>query len=348
VAGICPKRDINCRLIIAKNNKTMILILSYTTIYEQGTDPVLDWLIHYRVKFMRLSVYDIITKKIDYEVDVENKDIIINGISVRDNISVIWNRRLWGEHQKILDGFSGQLKQEVEEEITDFVKYLSYLLSDKKWLTPFDKRGVNKLEVINLAMECGLNCPRTIVVNNKRSLWDFFYSCDRRVITKPISDCREGYNHEGFTYVVFTTSMDEAKIQGLPERFFPTLFQEKVSIDFEIRVFFLGGQFSATAIINTASKSVDRKLDNQEKTTHFVPYQLPKTVEEAIIKLMNKLDLDIGSLDIIKTTTDQYYFLEVNPVGQYLSESEKCNFNIDQQIAHWLISHENAENLSVL
>jgi hypothetical protein len=325
----------------------MILILSYTTIYEQGTDPVLDWLIHYRVKFMRLSVYDIITKKIDYEVDVENKDIIINGISVRDNISVIWNRRLWGEHQDIFSGLTGQLKEEVETEVVDFIHYLSYLLADKKWLTPFNRRGVNKLEMLNLATQCGLNTPRTVVVNNKQSLWDFYYACDRRVITKPISDSREGYNHEGFTYVVFTTSMDEEKIQGLPDRFFPTLFQEKVSIDFEIRVFFLGGQFSATAIVNTAAKSVDRKLDNQEKTTHFVPYQLPKTVEDNIAALMKMLDLDIGSLDIIKTTSHQYYFLEVNPVGQYLSESEKCNFNIDQQIAHWLLSKE-TENLSVL
>jgi hypothetical protein len=326
----------------------MILILSYTSIYEQGTDPVLDWLIRYRVEFMRLSVSDIFTKKVDYQVDIENKDIIVNGISIRNNISVIWNRRFLGEHQQMFEGLPLQLKKEVEEEVTDFVKYLSFLLADKKWLTPFDKRGVNKLEVINLAMECGLNCPRSVVVNNKQSLWNFFYACDRRVITKPLSDCREGYNHEGFTYVVFTTSMDEEKIQGLPDRFFPTLFQEKISIDFEIRVFFLGGQFSATAIINTASKSVDRKLDNQESTTHFVPYQLPKTVEDSIGALMKKLDLDIGSLDMIKTTSNQYYFLEVNPVGQYLSESEKCNFNIDYQIANWLLEKENAENLPVL
>jgi hypothetical protein len=324
----------------------MILILSYTTIYEQGTDPVLDWLIHHRVKFMRLSVYDIITRKIDYQVDVENKDIIINGISVRNNISVIWNRRLWGEHRAIYSGLTGQLKEEVETEVVDFIYYLSYLLSDKKWLTPFNRREVNKLEMLNLAAQCGLNTPRTVVVNNKQSLWDFFYACDRRVITKPISDCREGYNHEGFTYVVFTTSIDEEKIQGLPDRFFPTLFQEKVTIDFEIRVFFLGGQFSATAIINTATKSVDRKLDNQESTTHFVPYQLPKAVEDNITALMKMLDLDIGSLDIIKTTSNQYYFLEVNPVGQYLSESEKCNFNIDYQIANWLLEKESAETLT--
>jgi hypothetical protein len=101
----------------------MILILSYTSIYEQGTDPVLDWLIRYRVEFMRLSVSDIFTKKVDYQVDIENKDIIVNGISIRNNISVIWNRRFLGEHQQMFEGLPLQLKKEVEEEVTDFVKY---------------------------------------------------------------------------------------------------------------------------------------------------------------------------------------------------------------------------------
>lgn len=324
----------------------MILILSYTNIYEQGTDPVIDWLLRYRVSFMRLSVSDIFAQKVDYQIDVARKDIIVNGISIRDKVSVIWNRRLWGEQGFVTEGLSGQLKNEVEIEVKDFVYYLSYLLSDKKWLTPFNGGGVNKLEMLNLADSCGLAIPRTQLVNNRQSLWNFFFECDRQIISKPISDTREGYNYGGYTYVVFTTSMDEDKIKNLPDRFFTTLFQEKVDIDFEIRVFFLGGKFFSTAIVNTATRSVDRKLDNMAKTTHFVPYQLPQKVEEAITLFMQKLNLDIGSLDIIKTKSNQYYFLEVNPVGQYLSESEKCNFNIPQQIANWLLSFENTVKLS--
>lgn len=50
---------------------------------------------------------------------------------------------------------------------------------------------------------------------------------------------------------------------------------------------------------------------------------------------MSRLDLNCGSFDFIKNK-DQYYFLEINPVGQFLGLSKICNYSLEKEIAEYL------------
>ncbi|MDO9254630.1 MAG: hypothetical protein Q7U54_03885 [Bacteroidales bacterium] len=58
---------------------------------------------------------------------------------------------------------------------------------------------------------------------------------------------------------------------------------------------------------------------------------------------MKKLKLNMGSIDIIKSIEGKYYFLEINPVGQYDFVSFHCNYNIHMEIAKYL-SDGNTKN----
>mgnify|MGYP003653909829 CR=1 FL=1 len=53
---------------------------------------------------------------------------------------------------------------------------------------------------------------------------------------------------------------------------------------------------------------------------------------------MVKMDLNCGSFDIIYTPSGEYYFLEVNPVGQFQWLSYNCNYFIEKLIAEGLIN----------
>lgn len=59
-----------------------------------------------------------------------------------------------------------------------------------------------------------------------------------------------------------------------------------------------------------------------------------------IRKLMNTLNLNTGSIDVLKGIDGKYYFLEVNPVGQYLSPSISCGYCVEKNIAEWLIKKD--------
>lgn len=317
----------------------MILILGYDA-YEQGTDPVITWLLHYGVPFVKVSLTDLLYHKVGYYVDVENRDVVLNGQSLKHTISTIWHRRFLGAAAGLTypaGPHTEQLTFEVRTEVRDLVDYLHVLLKEKTWLTAFDKLKVNKLELLDVARQCGLRVPQTRVINNRRDASQFYHQLGGQVVSKPIADVRSSYQQDDCTYVVLTNSLDAARLAALPEYFFPTLFQERVVIDFEIRVFYLAGRFFATAMLtNRTERSVDKKLDNATAHAHYVPYQLPAALEQQLDALMRTIGLNTGSFDLLKTPQGEYVFLEVNPVGQYLAESNRCNYGLEREIAQWL------------
>jgi D-alanine-D-alanine ligase-like ATP-grasp enzyme len=57
---------------------------------------------------------------------------------------------------------------------------------------------------------------------------------------------------------------------------------------------------------------------------------LPKIFEKKLHKLMQLLKINCGSIDILVTPNDEFYFLEVNPIGQFQWLSKNCNYFIEQ------------------
>ncbi len=56
---------------------------------------------------------------------------------------------------------------------------------------------------------------------------------------------------------------------------------------------------------------------------------------------MDNLGLDTGSIVLIKSKDDQWYFLEVNPVGQFGMVSYPCNYYLERKIAEYLVQKNN-------
>jgi glutathione synthase/RimK-type ligase-like ATP-grasp enzyme len=72
---------------------------------------------------------------------------------------------------------------------------------------------------------------------------------------------------------------------------------------------------------------------NGSHPNRMVPFTLPKNIRLKIDRLMKKLKLESGSIDMIVSPDNEYFFLEVNPVGQFNFISELCNYYIEKDIA---------------
>ena len=72
----------------------------------------------------------------------------------------------------------------------------------------------------------------------------------------------------------------------------------------------------------------------------IVNYTLPKEIEKKLLCLMSTVGLNTGSIDLIKDKKGRFYFIEVNPVGQYLAPSDRGNYYIEKTIAEWLIKED--------
>ena len=318
----------------------MILILT-TKSYEQCTEPVVDWLLHKEQPFVVLNFEDLLTKKIKYVVDIEKGDILIDGISIKEKIKVIWYRRFHIENKIFKVGSDrvlSQLHAEMESEIETFLAYLWHLFEDKLKVPEIPHYGENKIIFLDFAGRAGLDYPTSIITNNKKDLKTFFVASRAQIISKPIY-FSEYFIKDKETFSVYTTAYTESMIDLLPEYFPPTLFQTKVEALHEIRVFYLSGQcYSTAAVITDKNKKVDIKLNYKSEQIHWIPYKLPFSIEVKIKEFMNSINLSTGSLDILKTKTG-FVFIEVNPVGQFLAPSSYCNYYLEKEVADFL-AHE--------
>src|SRR3546814_8037420 len=62
--------------------------------YEQGTDPVVDWLAYYGAPFLRLSMGQLIYGKTGVVVDVDKESLLVNNVNIREEVNVVWFSRM--------------------------------------------------------------------------------------------------------------------------------------------------------------------------------------------------------------------------------------------------------------
>ncbi len=320
----------------------MILILTYQH-YEQGTDPVVDWLVHWKVDFLRLDMLGVLngTTSLDFS---EEGEVFVDGINLSEKISVVFYRRFFRPiplpNCSSISTSRSQLANDLYREAKDIWSEIFRRLKNCIWcpdMTATD-RADNKLLMNAIARKAGLKVPKTIICNTKKTLLAFLAQNPSGIICKPINFCGY-YFKEDFSYTAYTKMVDEEFLDNCPAVFFPTLFQGRIRRDYEIRTFYLDGSFYPTAIYaNDYDPALaDVKLIAGKKSTHNLPCTLPSKLCQQLDVFMKSINLVTGSVDILKDPEDNYYFIEVNPVGQYLAPSKDSNYLIEKKIALWLV-----------
>lgn len=319
------------------------MIVIYTEDNDITTNQVMDWISYiYIGEVKRINT--------DYFEMPENEDYFID-LSERINVQAIWYRRPGRRPfpvrkipenlllQKIDNrDLETRLLHSTNKELENINAYdLKSKYKSKKVLGTALKYEVNKFEALRIAKALGIEIPRSILTNSKSKLLSFFHECNGEIISKMhdimICDIKETYS----TYATYTEKIELDFINQLPDYFFIGHFQEKLEKVYEIRTFYLDGELYSMAMFSQQNSrtSVDFRKYNRESMNRRVPYQLPTDLEERICLLMKELDLNCGSLDIVKTK-DKYVFLEVNPVGQFGFVSGACNYNLQKKIAEYL------------
>ncbi|MCX6316192.1 MAG: grasp-with-spasm system ATP-grasp peptide maturase [Bacteroidetes bacterium] len=311
---------------------------------DVSTTDIMRWLRHFGMPALRLSEKDQITNVLlgennSFEITINNN------ISVRsDALRSYWYRR--GQLNIAVIGKAGKkinsvLQQETDHYLrNDHAILLTFIyneLAKKKHIGSFDRcTFVNKLVNLSKAESAGLLTPRTIVTGSRKELLQFISEC-KQVITKPVAE--SFYYHSGNYWLPsYTKTITAAAARRLPSAFGHSLFQQRIEKKIEIRSFYLNGQFSSMAIFSqNDSKTTDDFRDyNYEKPNRVVPYQLPRMIEEKLDLVMRDLAYESGSIDILLDPSGQYYFLEINPVGQFGFLSLQCNHKIEKKIAQYL------------
>ena len=85
--------------------------------------------------------------------------------------------------------------------------------------------------------------------------------------------------------------------------------------------------------------STDFRLYDYKNPNRKFPFRLPTTIEDKIKNLMSKMTLESGSLDLVLDTSGEYYFLEINPIGQFGMTSYPCNYYLEKRVAEIIFTN---------
>lgn len=239
--------------------------------------------------------------------------------------------------------FTSYLSSKLKSEESKLGEYLHFIIENSvPTLGSSIKGNLNKLLVLRTAQAVGLSIPEFYVSNNKEGVKQI-RSHTSSLITKSISDGIYLFeNEESETaYFSYTEKADEEIINSLEDRFVPSLFQKNIAKKFEVRVFFLDDRCYSMAILSQSDQQTktDFRKYNEKKPNRFVPFKLPEEVDQKIKRLFKKLELNTGSADLIVGQQNDFYFLEINPVGQFGMVSTPCNYFLEKQVASKLIAY---------
>lgn len=312
--------------------------------YEGSTDDVIDWIHSFGHQFKRYNDLDFFSTP--FKVEVSNETYNAKADLELAELNVIWFRRgLAAFNDDVsIEGLSELTNRSINSMLNVERKSALNAVLDtpsEKWLShPKSVSGFSKIEALKCASDCGIRIPNSLITNSKQELQSFL-EFNQKVIVKPINKV-QNIQHGEEHFLQYTEEVYTTDLEKVENHFEPALFQGQIEKDFEIRSFFLNGQFYSMAIFSQKDNktAVDFRRYNDQEPNRTCPFKLPEAEESKLRDLMDKLNLTTGSIDIIYSKEGEYVFLEVNPIGQFGMVSYPCNYPIEKEIAQFLIQQD--------
>lgn len=218
---------------------------------------------------------------------------------------------------------------------------LYFSLRGANWLIPLKEafRAENKYFQYEVANSVGFNLPSMIVSNIKDELIDFCNS-HSEVVLKFMNQefYKDNDNIFKGIYVNKIGKEDLYRFGNSQEN--PIVLQNYIEKLYEVRYIVVGDEHFVCKIDSQKSNlaNIDWRRYDIPNTPH-IEILPPEEIRNNVNLLMKKLELNYGALDFIVNTKNEWYFLEINAMGQYLWIEDLTNLKISNSIMNWLISN---------
>ncbi|PRX29276.1 glutathione synthase/RimK-type ligase-like ATP-grasp enzyme [Orenia metallireducens] len=320
------------------------MILIITNKEDITADYVVLELQKRNIEYIRINTEDFPTKSFSSVIFNKNTELIFNTPNKKINLSKIksvWYRR------PIKPNIDSSIKNEAVREFClnearDFLRGLWYSL-DCFWVSDMEaiRKAEHKIYQLKIAKELGLNIPKTIISNNPEKVERFYHNCNGEMIIKPLF---VGFIDDEKPKAIYTSQVNLMDLQEKDSiKYIPSIFQKKINKKFDIRVTIIGEKVFAAEIHvnrNNKEKVIDWRKLKIEQLDHF-EHDLPINLKNKLIKLVKKLGLEFGAIDLAVTEEGEYIFFEINPNGQWAWLEETMDWPLSKEIVDLLIRGDN-------
>jgi glutathione synthase/RimK-type ligase-like ATP-grasp enzyme len=186
---------------------------------------------------------------------------------------------------------------------------------------------------LQLASECGLRVPRTLITNDAVHVQEFVEQLSGPMIYKPMST--PSVRADGELRLIYATQVDSSALREDDIGITAHLFQEWVPKEYDVRLTIVGDRFFAVAIHASSDRAyVDWRSDYG--ALKYESIETPEDVRYSIGALLGRFGLLFGAVDFTVTPSGEWVFLELNPNGQWGWIEDHTNLPITTAVADLL------------
>lgn len=317
---------------IKKVNNVSVLIISDN--HDYTTDYVCIELEKRSVSYLRLDRNRFNTYRV--QLDIHNMKLV-----------VIKNRIPFEIDEKSLQAVYYRAPTYLRETYSNASSaeeqlYASQWMAFVRNLTIFEKsiwmnnpiatyKAENKLLQLKYAVQIGFQIPQTDVVN----YWQQSCQSKKKYLIKSLDTVllKIG-SQEGFVY---SNIVSEEELCECDLSLAPVIIQNYLKNKIDIRVTVVGDLVYSVEITKNG-KGVEGDWRKYKTSVAFTPVSLPREVELKCIDIVKRLGLVLGCIDLIKVNND-YFFIEVNPTGEWAWLVDSSNLLIYEGICDILLDH---------
>ena len=219
-------------------------------------------------------------------------------------------------------------KQEIGEQLRSLWRFIDH----RKWINHPRNLWLasNKLEQLSVANTIGFTTPDTLVTCSRQSLTTFFARHDHQVIGKAV---KHGFSYHDDTATLATTQrLGSSYLDRFTDyAVVPMIYQNEVPKIFDVRVTIVGDDVFATAIHSQVYRETEvdwRSMTACDITLHHQRIALPPAVTDSCRQMTRHFDLKYSAIDLVLGTDGVFYFLEMNPNGQWAWIEQETGYPI--------------------
>lgn len=313
-----------------------VLILSSK--FDFSCDYVVAQLRKRGISYFRLNTEDLGELAVVALPDEARVSVYREGVDVqidRDTLKAIYFRRGVFPREAVTEQHSAQ-EQLARAHWSVFMR--SFMVFDScLWVNHpvATYRAEHKAIQLAVARSMGFEVPRTVITNDPAGINEASHG-SRRLAIKGLDTVlawQDGYETFGYTTLVDADVARHAHLSSVP-----FIAQEALENKLDLRVTVAGQQvWCASVTYNGNPIPGDWRLHNNG--VGFRQFELPQDIARKCWQLCQTLGLVFGAIDLA-LQDGKYYFLEINPTGEWGWLVDQAGLPIDEAIAEALLEAE--------
>jgi glutathione synthase/RimK-type ligase-like ATP-grasp enzyme len=270
--------------------------------------------------FVRFDT-DVVLQSAAFEFHVSHPRLRLNGSWYEPKqITNIWYRRPEEfKHDGL--GDSPEAKYTRAEWAEFFENFFAHV-PKVQWMNhpSMNAAASRKLEQLSTAAQLGIKIPDTLVTQEPEELKAFYAKHGGRLIAKPLSTGYVERGKDDADSLIYTNRVKPEDVEKLDDlSVCPTLFQECVDKDFDVRITVVDSELTAVKLLAKEADGTQRcdiRRNNMVDVSHS-EIELPGHVSDGVWQLMRKYQLRFAAIDMVVSLAGEWMFLEINPNGQW-------------------------------